>query len=151
MELYISTKRQLKKDSWILLGGQPPSGTDHLPVIEIKQDHENNSGSKNSFKPDLVAYKENQIRVFEIKPKYSESDEVKLISFLRDERRIASFWAEIEARSISKQIDELNNVANIEIQGALVYRGLPNALNLLWVHAETPEGFEVLEPLTLSG
>lgn len=151
MELYISLKKQLKLENWLIIGGQPPSGTDHLPVIEIKQDHDKNSGSKNSFKPDLVAFKENQLRVFEIKPTFSESDELKLLSFLQDEKRIASFWAELDSRRITQVIDARDNFSTIQIQGALVFRGISRPSDFLWVHVETPDGYKELKPLSFSG
>jgi len=35
-EVYVRAKRLLREQGWDILGGQPPRGTDSLPVIEVK-------------------------------------------------------------------------------------------------------------------
>ena len=67
-EVYNGTKKILIKNNYTLLGGQPPRGVDHLPVIEIKSGLNREKGSKDSFKPDLVAYRDGILIIIECKP-----------------------------------------------------------------------------------
>jgi hypothetical protein len=48
--LYEKVKNYLKTTGWIILGGQPARGTNHLPVIEVKDSPSRGSkGSKKSI------------------------------------------------------------------------------------------------------
>ena len=35
-QVFILVRNHLLENNWQVIGGQPPSGTDHLPVIEIR-------------------------------------------------------------------------------------------------------------------
>ena len=70
-EVYNGAKRILTKNNYVLLAGQPPRGVDHLPVVEIKSGTNKEKGSKDSFKPDLVAYKDNILLIIECKPNFN--------------------------------------------------------------------------------
>ena len=77
-EVYLGCKNYLLKNGYKVIAGQPARGVDHLPVIEIKGDNDGTKGSKFSYKPDLVAFKENFIYIIECKPKFDLGDYLKL-------------------------------------------------------------------------
>ncbi len=86
-EIYVYTKEWLKDKGYIILGGQPPNGSDDFPVVEIKKEKDQDKGSKGSFKPDLVAKNSQEILVIECKPKYDKEDEEKLKQVLIYKKR----------------------------------------------------------------
>lgn len=96
--VYLRVKKHLKNNGWSVLAGQPPSGTDHLPVIEIKDDLELGNGSKGSFKPDLVAWKENLLIFIELKPTFNAQDQEKVESVLLSQIRQVALWEELIQR-----------------------------------------------------
>lgn len=105
--LYHALKVHLTSSGWKILGGQPPSGTDHIPVIEIKSRIGTTKGSKDSFKPDLIAVRAHQLLILEVKPHHSESDRLKLEAVLDDQSRQEAMWAEFEGRSLRDQDGQL--------------------------------------------
>jgi len=145
MELYLGLKKYLRKAGWMILGGQPPSGSDHLPVIEIKLNHGGEKGSKHAFKPDLLALRANQIMLFEIKPDFSQADYDKLKSVLDSDLRIESLWKELAERNIRDETGGLlsNRSTEIHLQCALVYRQpiskVQRVWTFLWEHGEFKE------------
>lgn len=104
-KVYIGTKNFLLKNNFVLLGGQPPRGTDALPVIEVKTESNTTKGSKHSYKPDLVAYKDPFFYIVECKPTYCKSDVDKLKSILDSEDRIYCFYSELKQRNILNNIN----------------------------------------------
>ena len=62
-EVYNGSKQWLIDNGFAVLAGQPARGVDHLPVIEIKEST-GEKGSKFSYKPDLVAYKDDVFYAF---------------------------------------------------------------------------------------
>jgi hypothetical protein len=148
MDLYIRLKRYLKLSGWQILGGQPPSGSDHLPVIEIKLEYGAKKGSKDALKPDLVALKDNTVMIFEIKPAFSEADHLKLLGFKSSSTRIESFWKELKERNIKDRngqpIWELAEGLVLECALAYLYPGA--ALDQVWTFLGTDDGFEELPP-----
>jgi len=124
-EVYNSTKKILKKNDFIILGGQPPRGVDHLPVIEIKSGLNHGKGSKDSFKPDLVAFKDNIFYIIECKPVFNFGDHRKLCKILNSEKRILFFYLELNQRSILKKVSYSNSFEFFKhsIRGCLAYSG----------------------------
>jgi hypothetical protein len=133
-QVYLSASRYLRESGWIIIGGQPPAGTDHLPVIEIKDPDHLGKGSKGSFKPDLVAWDGAILLLVELKPKFSTSDRSKLFRTLEDPRRIRALWREISQRDIrdseGMRIAEFGELATT--WGALGFAGESGQLKGLW-------------------
>lgn len=124
-EVYIGTKEILKKNNFKILAGQPARGTDHLPVIEIKSGDNFDKGSKDSYKPDLVAFKDNIFFIIECKPKYDLPDSLKLKSILNCEDRLYAFYIELNQRKLFSKIHYIQNfdVFKKSIKGVLAYSG----------------------------
>ena len=104
-EVYSGTKKLLKSKGFILLGGQPPRGVNHIPVIEIKSGFNLEKGSRGSYKPDLVAFDNNFFYVIECKPNYCKEDIVKLNQVLSSEERLKSLYVELVQRNLIKKIN----------------------------------------------
>jgi hypothetical protein len=148
MDLYIALKGYLKDTGWEIVGGQPPSGSDHLPVVEIKLNHGLEKGSKESFKPDLLALRENQLMLFEIKPKYSQSDFEKLLTVLDSDQRINALWLELGERKVR---DSLGNIVSLHrdqivVDCALAYQGSLNHVPRVWTFLRVNGTFEEFPP-----
>ena len=148
-KLYIALKRHLRAREWLLIGGQPPNGTDHLPVLEIKDVNMVSKGSRDSFKPDLVAYKPGKIVIFEIKPKFSASDFEKLQNIENDFSRQASFWEELESRRISDDKGVLLKDLKLETDliFALAYESPHVPVSTVWSYVQQQGTFIEFEPL----
>lgn len=121
--VYQVIKKHLHEQGWLILGGQPPGGTDHLPVIEIKDPEHLSKGSKGSYKPDLVTFNSELcvIELIELKPGFSRSDQLKLEGILADPGRLLALRDELISRKIFSQDDSF--LANLTIRGALGYAG----------------------------
>ena len=148
MDLYIRLKRHLKLTGWQVLGGQPPSGSDHLPVIEIKLDYGAIKGSKDALKPDLVALKDNTVMIFEIKPAFSETDHLKLLGVKSSLTRIESFWKELQERNIKDSNGQpiWERAESLELECALAYFYPGTAADRVWTFLGTESGFKELPP-----
>jgi hypothetical protein len=72
--IYQILKKYLREQNWIILGGEPPAGTNHIPVIEVRDPLNFKKGSKGSKKIDLVAFKSSFFLLLELKPSYSYYD-----------------------------------------------------------------------------
>ena len=77
-QIYQKLKSFLLEKNWKVLGGEPPGGTDHLPVIEIKDSTNKEKGSKGSKKIDLIAFKAPFFLLLELKKSFANSDVIKL-------------------------------------------------------------------------
>ncbi|MEM2128460.1 MAG: hypothetical protein QXN86_02230 [Candidatus Methanomethylicaceae archaeon] len=77
-EIYIAMKGWLMARGWSIVGGEPPSGTNTIPRIEIKDPTYTGRGSKGSRKIDLVSFKEGYFLFTEMKPRYNFRDAEKL-------------------------------------------------------------------------
>jgi hypothetical protein len=129
-EVYRAAKRWFKEHDFLILGGQPPGGTDHHPVIEIKDEIGNVRGSRSAFKPDLLVCNENFFGIVEIKPDYSQQDHDKLELILNSNLRLANLFEELLSRSILKRNGLGDTYPNIntfisKTVGVLAYSGLP--------------------------
>lgn len=140
--IYIAVTTHLKNEGWELLGGQPPSGSDHLPVIEIKDPLYAGKGSKGALKPDLIARKDLTVLIIELKPRFSKSDLHKLLQLLSSPNRINAFWNEIEQRDIRlKDGMSINQLASsAKVEGALGFSGPPGNLQGLRAFLVDPSG-----------
>ena len=78
-EVYVRTKFWFTNNGFSPLAGQPPSGCDHLPTIEIKSAANIIKGSKDSFKPDLIFANSSFLILVECKPLDDREDELKLL------------------------------------------------------------------------
>jgi len=125
MQVYQNVKRFMLNADWHILGGQPPSGTDHHPVIEIKDPDNDEKGSRGSLKPDMIAMFEDTLYVVELKPRWNASDRKKLLGFLADTRRIDAFYDELNARMVrTKESHFVSSLRDsLQIVGALGYAG----------------------------
>lgn len=119
--LYIRLKRFLRASGWSVVGGQPPSGTDHIPVLEIKAGSGLAKGSLGSFKPDLVACYGTRVIVVEIKPKFNLEDVQKLREFLASDERRRNFLLELRQRGILDSAFERDDA--LEFEGAICHGG----------------------------
>jgi len=99
-EVYLKLKGFLTSNGWTIVGGQPPRGTDHFPVIEIKSESSLQRGSDGSFKPDLIATQKDLILICECKAAFDPSDVAKLRSIMSTHSRIGALLAELNQRSI---------------------------------------------------
>lgn len=77
-KIYLILKGWLQDHGWLILGGEPPGGTNVIPVIELKDAEYTKKGSKGSKKIDLVCCKKDYFLLIEIKESYSYSDIKKL-------------------------------------------------------------------------
>ncbi len=108
-QIYISSKIWFKKNNFIILAGQPPNGSDHIPVIEIKESSNIDKGSRGSYKPDLVVQKNNSIIVVECKPRFDKNDQEKLSNIIYSEDRKKELFKELVQRKlINKDKEQLN-------------------------------------------
>lgn len=133
-QVFISVKEFLVSQGWHVLGGQPPSGTDQLPIIEIKDPGFRGKGSKGSYKPDLVAWHNSCLAIIELKPKFSKSDRDKVSEVLNSPERLSSLWQGLIERNItlqdSRKISDVKNSSRIV--GGLGYGGTRMEHSELW-------------------
>ena len=85
-KIYLIMKDYLLNNEWVLLGGEPPDGTDTIPRIEIKESNETAKGSKGSKKIDLIAFKNNYFLLIELKDKFDIADVNKLSNIVENKR-----------------------------------------------------------------
>ncbi|MEL5900796.1 hypothetical protein AAGC94_22590 [Clostridium sporogenes] len=123
-EVYIGTKKLLKKNHFYILAGQPARGNDHLPVVEIKSGTNYNKGSKHSYKPDLVAFKNDIFYIIECKPTFDLGDYNKLVEILSSKIRLKMFFTELNQRNLLTRVNYKHSFAHFKdnIQGCLAYR-----------------------------
>lgn len=85
-QIYLFLKRFLPEKNWILVGGEPPDGTNSMPRIELKDEHNLSKGSKGSKKIDLLFFKAGYFLLLELKEKYNVSDVDKLNEIAHNEK-----------------------------------------------------------------
>lgn len=124
-EVYIGTKKILKQNSFLILAGQPARGVDNLPVVEIKSGFNQDKGSKDSYKPDLVAFKSDIIYIIECKPLYDYGDFTKIQEVICSNERITSFYNELRQRRILQKIQYNADFETFgrSLKGILAYSG----------------------------
>lgn len=124
-EVYLGTKKTLLSKDFIIIASQPPRGIDHYPVVEISSDKIGIKGSKDSFKPDFIAFKKDIFYIVECKSSYSSSDYSKLINILNDENRISSLYNNLKQRNLFYKLkyNEDVNKFSSSLKGVLAYAG----------------------------
>ena len=125
-EVYNGAKRWFRNNGYLVIAGQPARGVDHLPVIEIKNPT-GDKGSKYSYKPDLVAYKNNKFFIIECKPEYNEDDISKINDILLSDTRLKSFYSEINQYNLFDKIGYHPTFIMFKnsIEGVLAFSGSP--------------------------
>ena len=105
--IYQILKEYLREYNWLILGGEPPGGTNHYPVIEIRDPLNLRKGSKGSKKIDLVAFKSSFFLLIELKHSYSWSDIYKLNELINNPSGRQTFLNALLAKGIMKD----NNIS----------------------------------------
>ncbi len=100
--VYQKLKEYLKQQNWIILGGEPPGGTNHIPVIEVRNSLNLDKGSKGSKKIDLVAFKSSFFLLLELKYSYSYSDVSKLNELIKYPSGREAFLNSLLAKGLLK-------------------------------------------------
>ncbi|WP_224333680.1 hypothetical protein [Haloprofundus halobius] len=101
--MYMYAKWFLNRSGWTLVGGEPPGGTDALPRIEAKHPDSSEKGSRGSKKVDLIAHRDGQLLLLELKPTFDRSDVVKLDELVGDRRwRLAFLDACVERNALRR-------------------------------------------------
>lgn len=116
-DLYLALKKWLQERDWLILGGEPPGGTDVIPVIELKDVEYTKKGSKGSRKIDLICYKNDYFLLVEVKERCSYSDIKKLNEIVSEKKWRNAFiraLKEKQALSIKKVLSSLNELEYIE-------------------------------------
>ena len=123
-EVYLGAKRWLIQNGYSVLAGQPARGNDHLPVIEIKQPT-GEKGSRNAYKPDLVAFKDGSFYIIECKPEFNRDDLEKIRSILSSDIRERMFFQELEQYGLLRRINynEPFETFRDSIEGMLAFSG----------------------------
>lgn len=126
-EVYIAAKAFFTARGWTLLAGQPPNGSDHLPVVEIKLRGKTRIGSKGALKPDLIAHSSGIFAIVEAKSEHSDSDAQKLREVLNDEHRIQLLYQEMKQRHLFERhrIAVDNSLFRNGLVGVLAHAGPP--------------------------
>lgn len=99
-EVYSLTKKWFLARKAVIVGGQPPNGTDRFPVIEIKSGENLLKGSRGSYKPDLVVKTDTVLVLVECKPEYSPADVNKLLEVMRSPLRRVALYDELVVRGL---------------------------------------------------
>ena len=133
-QIFISVRNYLLENDWQVIGGQPPSGTDHLPVIEIRDLKNKGKGSKGSYKPDLIAWHESNLVIIELKPSFNQPDRDKINEVLNSPERTRSLWESLIQRNIS--LGKFGNISEVQgnsrVVGGLGYGGTKVEHPELW-------------------
>jgi hypothetical protein len=97
--VYQQLKEYLQQHNWIILGGEPPGGTNHIPIIEVRDSLNLEKGSK---KIDLVAFKSSFFLLLELKRSYSYSDISKLNAMIKHPSGREAFLNALLAKGLLK-------------------------------------------------
>jgi hypothetical protein len=99
-EVYVSAKVWFRNNGFAAIAGQPPSGCDNIPTVEIKDLTNREKGSKGSFKPDLIVANIENLIIVECKPLDNSEDEQKLLEVDRSVDRLSQLYKELGQRGI---------------------------------------------------
>ena len=103
-ELYIRIKKWLDAKGWKVVGGQPPGGTNIIPLIELHDPEFKAKGSIGSKKIDVVSYRESYFLLVELKPLRSLSDIKKLNTIVAESKWRLAFVRTLKERNIWKAL-----------------------------------------------
>jgi hypothetical protein len=128
--VYVGTKAMLRRLGWTLLAGQPPSGCDHLPVVEVKRHGRTALGSKGAFKPDIIAHRGGVYLLVECKPDHSEADILKLRHILATPERVSLLFDEVLNRHLLERhgLHSDADAFRAGLRGAIAHSGAGRAL-----------------------
>lgn len=133
-QVFILVKNYLVENNWQVIGGQPPSGTDYLPVIEIRDPTYKGKGSKGSYKPDLIAWYDSKLVIIELKPLFNQPDRDKVNKVLNSPERTKSLWESLIQRNIS--LGKFGKIVEVKsnsvVVGGLGYGGIRADHPELW-------------------
>lgn len=101
-KIYFYIKKYLRLTGWVLLGGEPPDGSNELKRIEIRDPEHLDKGSKGALKIDLIASRDRILLLIEIKPEFDYSDVDKL-NYIVNERKQDLFAALLERCHLQKE------------------------------------------------
>lgn len=90
--IHFVARKFLKEEGWQLLAGEYPNGSDdELHSLRIMDPYYSRDDSPlyrkhslNKLVPDLIAYKDSEFLILEMKPSYSEADRKKLIQLISE-------------------------------------------------------------------
>ncbi|MDZ4655051.1 MAG: hypothetical protein U1F44_04160 [Coriobacteriia bacterium] len=149
-EVYLRSKKLLRRLGWTLVGGQPPSGCDHLPVIEIKDPARTTKGSRGAYKPDLVAVLGSRLLLVECKPEHDDGDVTKLRAVIEDQGRRQALVDEMLQRGLLKRHSITTSAEELiaGIEGAVAHAGrVTNLANLCVIRiGSQPQDDQLIEP-----
>jgi hypothetical protein len=117
-QVFLAVKQYLIREKWQVVGGQPPSGTDHLPVIEIRDPLHRGKGSKGSYKPDLIAWRASILAIIELKPTFNQPDRNKVNQVLNSPDRLDSLWESLIQRNI--ELGSYGKIVDVRAQSRVV-------------------------------
>lgn len=101
--IYRNMKAWLEARGWLVIAGEPPSGTNHLPVLEIRDPNYTGRGSTGSRKIDLLAYRDGRLLLIELKGKCSHKDVEKLDRIISTRESREALMDAIDEKSIPKR------------------------------------------------
>jgi hypothetical protein len=104
-EIYVRMKGWLHNNHWKIIGGEPPGGTNDIPVIELKNPLYLKKGSKGSKKIDLIAFKQGYFLFLELKPVFSYQDIKKLNEVCGEKKWRISFMKALVERKIHEELN----------------------------------------------
>ena len=92
--IHSSVRKYLKNLGWMLIAGEYPNGSDDElhslrimdPYFARDESPDHRRHSLNKLVPDLIAYRDSEFLVIEMKPQYSSDDEAKLVELLSDRK-----------------------------------------------------------------
>lgn len=120
--VHVAVRRALIGHGWTLIAGQFPNGSDdELPRLSVMdpslardRSPDPRRHSFNKFVPDLVACCGSIILIVEMKPRYSEEDELKLFNLLNNRRpdliRALRDLAQIRSTAFAIPVEQLTLV-----------------------------------------
>lgn len=144
-EIYVYAKLFLSRCGWTLVGGEPPGGTDALPRIEAKDPGFQKKGSRGSKKVDLIAHRDGNLLLLELKPTFHKSDVAKLDELVGSQRWRRAFWeACVERNALQRAGVDPNEVRDGIVSGDTLVKGIglgeyhevPDEYALIVVHGE---------------
>jgi hypothetical protein len=120
-EIYLKLKKGLPERGWILIGGEPPDGTNSMPRIELKDSSNLSKGSKGSKKIDLVFFKNGFFLLLELKENYDYSDVKKLNEIVQEEKWRKAFMTALkEKRALELKSISINQQVYIQPNDLLI-------------------------------
>lgn len=151
-EIYVYSKRFLRNCGWKLIGGEPPGGSNALPRVEAKHPEKEVKGSEGSKKVDVIAYRDGNLLLLELKSTFDERDVMKLNELVSERRwrqslleacteRNAFDRANVQDSNLPQRI--LSGEALVKGIGLGRYHKVPRDYVLLVFHSATAVDTEV--------